>query len=405
MKRVEYRLRLEDKSPSGGMDARRRDARRPPEGDGTACHSAISPVPTSKPLSKRQLALAEKQVLTLNVWKNGNKIEAKPAPVKKPHPCESVRGKITILTAKVMRRLRRKLAEVQRGAVAYTFCLSYPDQFPDASVAREHFKKLQRYINWKHKEWGMFYKREPQQRGATHFHMLAFLGEDEELAKEIAHSILRKWCDITTGGDDKQLSVHLHDSNFQRMKGESFFNYLGKYIAKDSDKMPEGYANEGGGRWWGEVNKKSIPWAEMEEERIGKNDPKLQKQLMRIYYRLRQNRAQAAVDSLHFICKNVRLNAEDLFRAMIKKEEYKNLGVKHVRKLARLYTFKMEGSRRAVDAPIKANKMRKLGSVTLLGNPEPIMEAIERFLVPTIDKKARSRIFGENYKPVTKEDE
>jgi hypothetical protein len=229
--------------------------------------------------------------------------------------------------------------------------------------------------------------------------MLAFLGVDEEHAKEIAHSILRKWCQITTESDEKQLSVHLHHTNFQIMKGSSFFNYLGKYIAKDSDKMPEGYANEGGGRWWGLVNKNSIPWAEQEQEHIGQGKPKQQKQLMRIYYRLRQNRAQAAVDSLHHVSNNPRMQAEYLFRAMMKKEEYKNLGVKQVRKWVRHVTFRMDGSRRAIDAPIKANKMRKLGSVTLLGNPEPIIQAFERFLVPSIDKKARSRIFSDSYQP------
>lgn len=402
MKRVDYHLGRGGASANAGDADARGSVRRAPASHGTACHSAISPVPTLKLPSKRQQALEEKQVITLNVWKDGNKIEVKPAPVTRPHPCQTVRGKITVLTAKVMRRLRRKLAEVHRGAVAYTFCLSYPEQFPDASVAREHFKKLQRYINWKHKEWGMFYKREPQQRGATHFHMLAFLGEDEELAKEIAHSILQKWCQITTGSDEKQLTVHLHETNFQRMKGESFFNYLGKYIAKDSDKMPEGYANEGGGRWWGEVNKKSIPWADKEEESIGLGQPKLQKQIMRIYYRLRQNRAQAAVDSLHFVCKNPRLNAERLFRAIMKKEEYRKLGVKHVRKWVKHLTFRMEGSRRAVDAPIKANKMKKLGGVTLLGKPEPIIQAFEQFLDPSIDKEARSRIFSSNYQPTVK---
>ena len=102
-------------------------------------------------------------------------------------PPEAKRGSISILTPATMRRLKRDLAEVKADTEAYTFCFTYPDVFPSAEIARLHFNKLTRWCS--RKKWrgfGAHYKREPQKRGATHFHILFYCNDGEELWIRIA---------------------------------------------------------------------------------------------------------------------------------------------------------------------------------------------------------------------------
>ena len=62
----------------------------------------------------------------------------------------------------------------------------------------------------------------------------------------------------------------------------------------------------------------------------------------------------------------------------------------------------MDGARRVTAAPIKAKENWHYNTVKLLGRPEPIIDAIQRFISPKPDIKARARIFGDNYKPKEK---
>jgi len=430
---VEYKLRRAQLPPSGDADARRRDGRRAVGGGEPACHRFITPTPPQGRMGLKEwighkmqtpTPPAEPKPFSIKSWRKGNKLILTPPPMKGGLvvPPEGKRGGISILTPSVMRRMRRNMAEVEADTEAYTFCFTYPDVFPSAKMARVHFNKFTKWCSRKRwKGFGAHYKREPQKRGATHFHILLYCNDGEEAARECAVAWLRKWCAISSEGQTeeekaKQLEWHLHENNFEKMRGDSFFDYLGKYIGKDGGGMPEGYANEGGGKWWGRINQAAIPFAE-EIDETPEIDLVTQKQIMRIGHKLRQQRMQGALDSQHFVASDPRRQRDELAKAVYKKHKEEGLTPIAARKWATNALFRMDGSRKLPNAPIKVGqssrqdckrkitRLPKHGKIILLGRPIPITDAIERFVAPRIDKKARSRIFGDNYEAPATEDE
>ena len=61
--------------------------------------------------------------------------------------------------------------------------------------------------------------------------------------------------------------------------------------------------------------------------------------------------------------------------------------------------FKLEGARRAPNAPIKVKSLSRHGSITFLGDPEKQISIAERFFSKRINTKARARIFSYDYVP------
>jgi hypothetical protein len=107
---------------------------------------------------------------------------------------------------------------------------------------------------------------------------------------------------------------------------------------------------------------------------------------------------QKRLDKLHFVVSNPRLAAEELERAMRKKNPEMN--PLEARKRARYITFKMDGSRFSTAAPIKAKKSYWYGAIQFLGYPKEITDLIRKILEPPpVDEKARARIFSDSYTP------
>lgn len=393
---------------SGDADARG-SVRRAPASHDTACHSVISPHPTNKTTTTKQSAVR------FDVWKGGNKTIISPEGLgsssQKKNQKQGKRGKIREMTKGSARRLRRKLAEVIAETPAYTFCLSYPESFPDIETAQVHLQKLGRWVDRHFSDVGLFWKREPQERGATHYHILMFGSDDFDSEQAIGHSIARKWCEISSDGlshdmREKQLRVHLfmhkHNQNhkknsFQRMKGESFFNYLGKYISKHGQKYPEGYGSIGGCGWWGVWNRKAVPWAEQKTRTVDIPVPQL-KAFMRAMYRLREQGIQKQLDALA-PCGDPRRDRDKLARALYRIHKKHGWTYRDAEKSATTMLFKMQGSRRATKAPIKVKTMSRHGAITFLGDPVKQIGIAEQFFSQRIDAKARSRIFSDDYVP------
>ena len=429
---MKYKLGRRSSAKSVDVDARG-SARRAGDSREPACHRFITPTP-----SKRRMPLkewiehkfqaptkpAEPKPFSIKSYRKGNKLTFTPPPMQGgvTVPPESKRGNISKLTPATMRRMKRDLGEIEADTEAYTFCLTYPVEFPTAKVARAHFNKLTRWCARKRwKAFGAHYKREPQKRGATHFHILLYCNEGEEAARECAHAWLRKWCAISSEGQSdenkaKQLDVHLHETNFEKMRGDSFFDYLGKYIGKDGGNMPDGYINEGGGKWWGKINKAAIPYA-VEVDETPDIDLEQQWQIKRIFCKLREQRAQGAIDSLHFVASNPRLQCEQLAKALYRNHKEHGATPKSARKMATRMMFRIDGSRKVTTAPIKIGQSSRLdckkkitrlpkhGKVVLLGRPIPITDAIERMITGAADYAARKRIFSDNYQPPQKNED
>jgi len=394
---------------SSGDAYARGSVRRAPDSQGTACHSAISPH------QARKAHKTKTSSIQFDVWKGGNKTIIKPLGIEgnsqKKERKKSKRGKIREMTKGSSRRLRRKLAEVIASTPAYTLCLSYPELFPDIETAQIHLQKLGRWVDRHFPNVGIFWKREPQERGATHYHLLMFGTDDFDAALATGHAIARKWCEISSEGlcedmKEKQLRVHLfmHKNNpnhrknsFQRMKGESFFNYLGKYISKHGQKYPDGYGSTGGCGWWGVWNRKAVPWAEQKTRTVEIPLHKL-KAFMRAMYRLREQGIQKQLDALS-PTGDPRGDREKLARALYRIHKKHGWSYRDAEKTATKMLFKLEGARRAPNAPIKVKSLSRHGSITFLGDPEKQISIAERFFSKRINTKARARIFSYDYVP------
>ena len=418
---MEYNFNGGNLTPSLDADASG-SSRRAGDSCEPACHRFIAPTPTNRNNAHREwLEYVEKypvppQSLVIRSWPKANKVIFMPPPTERDAPLRSKgrRGGISKLTPATMRRLKRDLGEVEADSHAYTFCLTYPDQFPTAKIAREHFNKLSKWCSRKRwRTFGAHYKREPQKRGATHFHILIYCNEGEYQAKECANAWLRKWCTISSEGQSdeekaKQLEWHLHENNFERMRGDSFFDYLGKYIGKDGGNMPEGYVNEGGGKWWGRINRASIPYA-LEVDETPEIDLRMQRRIMRAIYKLRERKMQGSLDAQNSVAESPRLQRDKLERVLYQMHKGQGMTPKAARKMATRMMSRLDGSRKLPNAPIKVGQSSRLdceqkitrlprhGKVTLLGRPAPITDAIERMISGTADHEARKRIFSDNY--------
>ena len=140
-----YNLNGGNSAHSGSVDVRG-SARRTTEGREPACHRFITPTPTKRRMSLNEWYNHQFQAPTdppepkpfsIKSWRDGNKVIFTPPPMQGgvSVPPEGKRGNISKLTPATMRRLKRDLGEVKADTEAYTFCLTYPDQFPTAKIA------------------------------------------------------------------------------------------------------------------------------------------------------------------------------------------------------------------------------------------------------------------------------
>lgn len=363
----------------------------------TACHSSIAP--HSIPRRYLQPRKRIRQSPAFTEYENSNYLQLMPTTqLQQGERKDSRRGDVTCMSSKSMRNMKRSLAKVRKDLQAFTFCLSYGETFPDAGDSKAEFIKWQRWICRHYPGVGLYWKREPQKRRATHYHLLAFIDATEDDAKAIGQSMVVKWCEIANdqyGGDQfsKALKVHTHDSNFQRMEGDNFFNYLGKYISKTDDSMPDGYDLEGGGRWWGVINRKAIPYGKEVERTNDDLSRKDGKMLERICYRLRQDRANRACD----------IGTSELVKEKVI-DSFNNEACRATVELANAFpNMRPQDLRKAVRAHIdpskrwrKARRLYREGSVTLLGNTEHIKASLDRWKNQDQDHEARRRIFGDD---------
>jgi len=135
------------------------------------------------------------------------------------------------------------------------------------------------------------WKKEPQQRGALHWHLLFYgIEEDGALGEEVRDWFARQWNELICAKLDaaekaRHLCWHRHANNWQRV---GRLEYFSKYVGKARD-LQDGSGSTG--RWWGFWRKERLPWAERIEGTI---PDKVAVDLNRIARRIRQKRADAA---------------------------------------------------------------------------------------------------------------
>jgi len=159
-------------------------------------------------------------------------------------------------------RMMRTIAKIKLDAELPDFVtLTYPDKFPTPKESKRHLdlyiKRLLRFFP----EIGLIWKLEPQERGAPHYHMMAWGVSTHDLFM----FTVKNWYEIAGNGDKKHLAFHMGGFG-NRPCVEKVYNrngvmsYASKYLGKTFEVA--GWDEKWTGRYWAIVQKDNIPFGE-----------------------------------------------------------------------------------------------------------------------------------------------
>lgn len=187
----------------------------------------------------------------------GNLVLAEDVSPCRGNPEPPIRGKVQGFSPASRKRMIRDCARMGQ-AIPIFVTLTYPEIWPsDPSVWKVHLDTFWKRVIRKNPQMGSFWRLEPQERFAPHYHLLIYQknGRQPFLPKKwIADS----WAEITNGNPSACSRVESLKSH----RGGMF--YAAKYCAK----LPDGeYPEEWGfaGKHWGKLSKANLPWAKQYE--------------------------------------------------------------------------------------------------------------------------------------------
>ena len=182
-----------------------------------------------------------------------------------PNPSEkmSKRGNVTSFSKKSRKRLLEIIARLDDVKQALFITLTYGQKFPTEAVANKNIKAFIRKLRAIWPRIGIIWRRELQQRGAPHFHMIVFNVKyipKNWIAMTWAETIAYEHLDFSQGEPLPPFTrIEAIDNKKKAML------YVSKYVAKVADAgdglndVP--YQNtESTGRHWGMTGKCWFPW-------------------------------------------------------------------------------------------------------------------------------------------------
>lgn len=259
--------------------------------------------PNGLPLSNAHIRPQVKPVgvkkPTLEFVKGGSLLKT-----SKNRQCEQVgggrRGGIKGFSRNSRRRLLELIATMKRESELPNFItLTYPEKFPTVERSKRDLKVFLQRLERKYPEIGIIWKLEPQERGAPHFHLLAWGVDTPSLLKHV----IRSWYEIAGDGDINHLKFHsglLHGSQPCVSKVRSFrgvWAYAAKYLGKTFEVA--GWSETWTGRFWGVLNRENIPLGEIEIIEI---DHKTACQVIRLQRRFMHMKKSRDFNSLKTFC-------------------------------------------------------------------------------------------------------
>lgn len=195
-------------------------------------------------------------------WVDGDGSEKNPRYRRKGG---GVKQGIKEFSTRSRRRMSQQLAQVEwqsllEHGLAAHLVLTYPKDFPSPGKAKDHLEAWRERMR---REYGNqlfgFWKIEPQERGAPHFHCLLVLLNDRTIAlcdggefEELRQIAVDAWIDVV-GSDDPSHRVHHYKDRrvCQRVRDwQHVVRYVGKYVGKPT--RTEGWDHPG--RYWGKIN-------------------------------------------------------------------------------------------------------------------------------------------------------
>jgi hypothetical protein len=173
------------------------------------------------------------------------------------NPEPPIRGKVQGFSRASRKRMIRDCAKMGK-AIPIFVTLTYPAEYPaDPAQWKTDLATWWKRVIRKNPEMSAFWRLEPQERFAPHYHLLIYQksGKQPFLAKKW---IAESWAKVTNGNPAACSRVE----SLRSHRGGMF--YAAKYCAK----LPEGeYPDEWGfaGKHWGKLNAKNLPWAKQFE--------------------------------------------------------------------------------------------------------------------------------------------
>lgn len=218
--------------------------------------------------------------------------------------CQAVgggkRGGINGFSNNSRRRLLELIATVRRDSELPSFVtLTYPANFPTVKKSKRDLKIFLQRLERKFPEIGVIWKLEPQERGAPHFHLLAWGVESSVLLT----FVVQTWYEVAGDGDENHFKFHLgllHGSVPCVSKVRSFkgvWAYAAKYLGKTFQVA--GWSETWTGRFWGVLNRENIPFGEMETIEV---DRKTAYQVIRLQRRFMHMKKARDFNSLKTFC-------------------------------------------------------------------------------------------------------
>lgn len=166
------------------------------------------------------------------------------------------RGVIREFTGKSRQRLIEALLRIDRrvvldGHIAFV-TLTYPAEFGTARESKRDLKTLVDRFEREYGERAIFWKLEPQKRGAPHYHLLVFMGGEWDEV-ELQRWMARAWFEVCDTGDERHFRAGTSVERIRSWSGVA--SYAGKYLGKVC--KAEGW--EFPGRFWGIFRSKLLP--------------------------------------------------------------------------------------------------------------------------------------------------
>lgn len=177
----------------------------------------------------------------------------------RPNLKKAHRGIIRTFSKAARRRLMRFMARLKVRKIRATFITLTFTEVVTNERAKVAFKRFAMRLRRRYPDASAVWRMEFQERGAIHFHLLAFnvpFWEQSDLQKT--------WEDCTEE-DTSIVDIRLVHG------ARSITSYISKYIAKVDDRVPTSledvsYQHEGEkritGRFWGWINKELLPLAQ-----------------------------------------------------------------------------------------------------------------------------------------------
>jgi hypothetical protein len=155
--------------------------------------------------------------------------------------------------------------------------LTCPRHWPaEPETWKKHLDLFGQWIRYHHPTSSIIWKLEPQERGAPHFHLMAF-----DIPFLPAQEVGQRWFEIVGSGDPAHRSAGTETRRVNSINGVMRYaskNYMGKECGAFGINV---------GRFWGVIGRKFLPMSKIEELQISHAPVVRLKRLVRRWWKKR----------------------------------------------------------------------------------------------------------------------